>query len=434
MPRRYGGVIAAVLPDGVGAEVGLEPGDILLSINGHPLCDVLDYRFYGAEEELDMIVERAGERHRIEIERDYDEDLGIEFSEPLFDQLRLCNNHCPFCFVQQMPKGLRRSLYLHDDDYRTSFLSGSFVTLTNLTETDWRRIVEQHLSPLYVSIHATDLAARRAVLGNPNAPDIVEQLRRLGQMGIQVHGQIVISPGVNDGEVLRRSIEGISALWPTVRTLALVPVGLTRYHRGGVRLLRPNEAANILDLADEYIANLRPRLGCSWLYPADELFLLAERPIPSSDFYDDDAQMENGVGLVRVLLDDWQAAKSLWRPMLGGLSRITLVCGASIAPTLRDIAAELHALAGVNVQVMSVDNRFFGESVTVSGLLTGQDVLATLAGHDLGEHVFLPRAMFDAEAALTLDDLSLAELAQRLGAPMSLAATMSDVLAVCASH
>jgi putative radical SAM enzyme (TIGR03279 family) len=246
MPRRYGGVIAAVLPDGVGAEVGLEPGDILLSINGHPLCDVLDYRFYSAEEELDLIVERAGERHRIEIERDYDEALGIEFSAPLFDQLRLCNNHCPFCFVQQMPKGLRRSLYLHDDDYRTSFLSGSFVTLTNLTETDWRRIVEQHLSPLYVSIHATDLAARRAVLGNPNAPDIVEQLRRLGQMGIQVHGQIVISPGVNDGEVLRRSIEGISALWPTVRTLALVPVGLTRYHRGGVRLLRPNEAANIL--------------------------------------------------------------------------------------------------------------------------------------------------------------------------------------------
>lgn len=431
MPKQRGGVIVSVDPSGVGAEIGLEPGDVLLSINGHALRDVLDYRFYGAEEELELIVERAGERYKLEIERDYDEDLGIAFAEPLFDRLLLCNNRCPFCFVQQMPKGLRRSLYLHDDDYRTSFLSGSFVTLTNLTEADWQRIAEQHLSPLYVSIHATDLAARRAVLGNPAAPDIIEQLRRLGRMGIQVHGQIVISPGVNDGQVLRRSIEDVSALWPTVRTLALVPVGLTRYHRGGVRLLRPEEAACILDMVDEYTAGLRQRLGCTWLYPADELFLLAGRPIPASEYYDDDAQMENGVGLVRALLDDWQTIKAARQLKPSRPRRITLVCGASIAPTLSEIAAEWRDLTSIHAQVAPIANHFFGESVTVSGLLTGQDVLTALACQDLGERVFLPRAMFDADAALTLDDLTLVELAQRLGVPITLAATMSEVWAAC---
>jgi putative radical SAM enzyme (TIGR03279 family) len=234
-----GGLIAAVHPGSVGAEVGLEPGDVLVSVNGHTLRDELDYRYYAADEDLVLVVERQGERHRLEIERDYDEELGLEFAEPVFDGMRRCANHCPFCFVQQMPKGLRPTLYLYDDDYRYSFLLGNFITFTNLSERDWQRIVEQRLSPLYVSIHATDLAVRRQVLGNAHAPDILAQLQRLDENDIQIHGQIVIWPGVNDGAVLRRSIEELVAFWPTVQTLALVPVGLTRDHDPAVRSLRP---------------------------------------------------------------------------------------------------------------------------------------------------------------------------------------------------
>jgi len=440
---RLGGLISGVRLGSLGAELGLEPGDRLLSINSHTLHDVIDYRYYGAEEELVLLVERAGERQRLEVERDYNQELGLEFAGPLFDGLRRCNNRCPFCFVRQMPRGLRRTLYIRDDDYRYSFLLGNFVTLTNLSERDWRRIAEQHLSPLYVSIHATDLAVRRRVLGNPAAPDILAQLRRLGETSIRVHGQIVISPGVNDGPILRRSIEDLAALWPTVQTLALVPVGLTRYHRGDVRLLRPDEAAVILDLAAPYIKSFKERFRRTWLYPSDELYLLAGRGIPSARFYDDPAQRENGVGLVRALLDDWRRTRRSLRihrrdaegaeenRVIKGEkpARCTLVCGQAIAPTLQRIAAELSALTGHDVQVVGVVNCFFGESVTVSGLLTGEDVCRDLSGLK-PQRVFLPRAMFDATGRLTLDDLTPEALSERLGAPVTLVSRMSEVYGI----
>ncbi len=426
MAQGVGGVITTVRPGSVGAEVGLEPGDVLVRINGHPLRDVLDYQYYAAEEVLELEVVRAGQRHILVVERDYDEDLGLDFAEPLFDGLRQCDNRCPFCFVQQMPKGLRRSLYVRDDDYRYSFLLGNFITLTNLTEADWQRIGEQRLSPLYVSVHATDLAVRRRVLGNPQAPDILAQLRRLGEMGIAVHGQIVLWPGLNDGAILRRSIAELAELWPTVRTLALVPVGLTRYHTGPVRALRPEEAAAVLDLAAEVAQDLRARLGCTWLFPADELYLLAGRPIPPKAFYDTDAQRENGVGLVRALLEDWARARRRKRRP-SALRRVTWVSGTLIAPTLARLADQFTARTGVEVRLVPVSNRFFGPSVTVSGLLTGQDVLAALAGRDLGERVFLPRAMFDAAGLRTLDEVTLEECTDRLGVPVHLAATLSEV-------
>jgi putative radical SAM enzyme (TIGR03279 family) len=427
-----GGLIAGVQPGSVGAEIGLEPGDRLLSINGNPLRDLIDYRYYSAEEELVLEIERQGEVHRLEVERDYDEDLGIEFVEITFDGMRQCDNRCPFCFVQQMPRGMRRSLYLRDDDYRYSFLLGNFVTLTNLTEEDWRRIGEQRLSPLYVSIHATDPEVRRAILGNPDAPDIMPQLERLRDMGILAHGQIVIAPGVNDGDVLRRAMDDLAALWPTLQTLALVPVGLTRYHRGGVRLMRPDEAGTVLRLAMERIPALRQRTGRTWLYPSDEMFLLAGESVPEADFYDDEgAQMENGVGLVRLLLDDWEESRE-WAAEIGEHADrpqdITLACGTLIAPLLREMAAEMGVLAGMAVRVVPVENQLMGEGVTVSGLLTGEDVLVALEAAGPGERVFVPRAMFEAEGVYTLDNLTLDELSQRLGVPVTPVATMSDVL------
>ena len=423
-----GGLVSQIRRGSVGAEIGLEPGDRLLSVNGHVLRDLIDYRYYSSDEELVVEVWRAGRVHRLEVERDYDEDLGIEFSDPLFDGLRQCTNHCPFCFVSGMPRGLRRSLYLRDDDYRYSFLLGNYVTLTNLDEDDWRRIHEQRLSPLYVSIHATDVGARRRMLGNPEAPDILEQLRRLRAMGIDVHGQIVIVPGMNDGPVLRRSILELAALWPALRSLALVPVGLTRFHPGGLRTLEPAEAAGVLALVREIGPSLRRRFGRTWLYPSDELLLLAGDAMPDAAFYDDDAQEENGVGLVRSLLEDWKTSSLFMHPVepLGG--RITLVSGALIAPILAPMVRQVGVAYGLEAQLVPVTNRFFGPTVTVSGLLTGHDVLDALADLDPGRRVFLPRAMFDADGALTLDDLSPEALSASLGVPVSLVSTMSEVL------
>ena len=432
MPAPEGGRIVAVAPGSVGEEIGLEPGDRLVAVNGHALHDVIDYRYYAADEELTLEIVRAGERHRLEVERDYDEDLGLEFAEPVFDGMRRCVNGCPFCFVRQMPPGRRRSLYVRDDDYRYSFLQGSFVTLTNLSEEDWRRLEEQHLSPLYVSIHATDSDVRRAVLGNPRAPDIVAQLRRLGAAGIDVHGQVVVWPGMNDGAVLERTIDDVAALWPTVRTLAVVPVGLTRLHHCDVRLVTPAEAGDILDRVARRREALGRRVTGTWLYPSDELFLLAGRPAPPAAFYDDDAQRENGVGLVRELLDDWRRARR--RAKLGSLAgrRFTLACGTLIHPLLHDMMADLVARTGADAQVVAAPNNLLGETVTVSGLLGGEDLIAALAGKDLGERVFVPRAMLEAEGRLTLDDLTITDLEQRLGAPVSPVSRLSEVLAVLA--
>ncbi len=430
MSEPRGGTIARVLADSIGEEVGLEPGDVLLSINGHVLRDVIDYRYYGAEEQLVAVVVRDGHPHRLEIERDYDEDLGLEFAELTFDGMRQCDNRCPFCFVAQMPKGLRRTLYLRDDDYRYSFLQGSFVTLTNLSPEDWQRIGEQHLSPLYVSIHASDQAVRRRILGNPAAPDVMEQLRRLGEMGIVVQGQVVIWPGMNDGPVLEWTMRDVAGLWPTVQTLAVVPVGLTRYHRhaAGVRLVSAEEATAILDLASPFAGTCRERWGRTWLYPSDEMFLLAGRPVPGADFYDDDAQRENGVGLIRLLLDDWQRARRRARAGLSSLQRITLVCGTLISPVLRGLAEDFTRRTGIAAQVAPVVNHLLGETVTVSGLLAGQDVLDTLAKQDVGQMVFVPRAMFDEAGQVTLDDLTPEQMEECLGVRLVLASRMSEVV------
>ena len=423
-----GGLISAVDPDGIAAEVGIEPGDRLLSINGHPLRDIIDYQYYGADEELTLAIQRGDEVHSVEIERDYDEALGITFAEPLFDGIRRCTNQCPFCFVAQLPRGMRRSLYVRDDDYRYSFLQAGFVTLTNLDEEDWQRIGEQRLSPLYVSVHATDLAVRRRLLGNPDAPDVVEQLVRLADMGIIVHAQAVLVPGLNDGAVLSETIERLLALWPTVQSLALVPIGLTSHCPRPLEPLSPADARAVLAQAEEHRPAIVPRTGTTWLYPSDEMYLLAEREVPPASFYQDDAQRENGVGLVRLLLDDWALASSRLKRIPAGGLKITLACGTLIAPVLAPLVHEASAVTGADLALVPIENRWFGASVTVSGLLTGADLLAALADRDLGDLVCIPRAMLDENGERTLDDLTLAELADRLGVSVRPVTTMSEVL------
>ena len=414
-------MIAGVHAGSVAAELGLQPGDKLLSINGHILRDVIDYRFYGAEEELELAVERGGEWIVYDVERGYDQELGIEFAEPTFDGLRLCNNRCEFCFLKGMPPGMRHPLYIKDDDYRYSFLYGNYITLTNLTADDWERLAEQRLSPLYVSVHATEPALRRRILSNPAVPDVMEQLKRLGSLGIQVHAQIVLIPGLNDGHHLARSVADLAALYPTVQSIGVVPLGLTKYHCCPFRVYSSEEAKPIIAQISAWQREFRHQHGLSLVYASDEWYLLADLEVPLAEGYDGFPQLENGVGLARVFLDEILDIGDC-RSWPG---KVTLVCGTLIAPLLERKAAELSEVV---IEVVPVENRFFGPTVTVSGLLTGRDVVEVLQDHDLGDVVFLPRVMFDAAGERTLDDMSLSAIAERLGVRVEAAGTMGEVV------
>jgi len=438
MKKAPGGVIAAVEPGSLADETGLLPGDQLIAINGHLLRDIIDVQFYGAEETLELEVARDGERWSIEIERDYDEELGLSFANPTFDvDIRRCANNCEFCFVKQNAPGMRRSLYVKDDDYRYSFLFGNFVTLTNLTGDDWARLEEQRLSPLYVSVHATDLALRRRFLGRPTAPDVMEQLRRLAGLGIEVHTQVVLVPGLNDGPHLEQTLVDLTAFFQQpVASVGVVPIGLTQYHRGTCRIYTPEESRVLLDQIEPWRARSRQRLACTFVHPSDEWYLVAGRPLPPAGEYDGFPQVENGVGMVRQLLDEWETLK----PHLPAskLERVTWACGVLIAPVMARIVEEWHALAGLDIHLVPVVNRFFGPVTTVSGLLSGQDVLAALSSQEgpLGELVLLPRAMFTgrygagaAPPGITLDGLSLTDLSARLGVPVQMAGTLAEALA-----
>ena len=422
-----GGLIVAVEGGSVADLAGIRPGDRLLRINGHPLRDVLDVQFYAADESLVLTVLRDGREAVLEVERDYGIPLGLEFATPTFDGIRRCRNRCEFCFVAQMPPGLRPSLYIRDDDYRYSVLYGNFVTLTNLTPEDWARLEEQRLSPLYVSVHATDIELRKRLLGRNDIPDVLTQIDRLGDLGIVVHAQVVLLPGINDGPHLSRTLTELAARYPTVRSIGIVPVGITRHHRGQVRPYTPDEAERVVAHVTPRQREWRTRLGVSLAYLADEWYLLTGREVPPDEEYDGYPQIENGIGIVRRFLDDAQEAG-------GGRCRVdgcTLVCGTLAAPVVARAARWLSGRCGVKVEVVAVANRLFGESVTVSGLLSGADVIAALRGRAVGELVFLPRAMFsplpNGEGWRTLDDVTLSEIGRSLARPVFVAELMSEV-------
>jgi putative radical SAM enzyme (TIGR03279 family) len=437
-----GGRITRVDPGSPAEVAGLQVGDTILSINRHGLRDVIDYRFYSAEEELDVVFKRAPDQvQALHIERSYDQDIGLDFAAPTFDGIRRCRNQCDFCFVRQMPPGLRKSLYVKDDDYRYSFLFGNFVTLTNLQEDDWLRLEEQRLSPLYVSVHATEPKLRGRILGVAAAPDILTQLDRLGSLGIQVHAQIVIIPGLNDGRALERTVQDL-ALCRAVSSIGLVPIGITRYHSCGLRSVTVPEAEHIVAWARELQREFRRQRGIGLVYPSDEFFLLAAQSLaafktlpfaplkatPSARSYDGFPQLANGIGLTRLLLDDWKRARNRVTKVHWPHHKLTLVCGMLIAPTMNALASEMASSLKADIQVIAVPNLFFGPTVTVSGLLTAQDVINTLRGKDLGDLVVLPRAMFDAERKWTLDNQTQSDVEQKIGVRVAIAERLSEVL------
>lgn len=431
---REGGRIAAVVPGGLGAELGLEPGDRLLAIDGEPVRDWVDYRFRVAGEAVEIRVRKAGgEEWLLDVEKDYDDDLGLRFEDDLFDGLKRCHNACVFCFLHQMPKGLRPSLYLPDDDYRLSFLHGNFITLTNLREEDLRRIEAQRLSPLYVSVHATRPEVRRRLMSNRRAARVMEDLRRLAAAGIALHCQLVLCPGINDGAELDRSIADLAGLGEAVRSIAAVPVGLTR-HREGLAPLRPftpAEAGAVIAQVRGWRERLRGRFGRGIVHASDEFYVLAGREVPPAGDYDGFPQLENGVGLLRLFLDEFREALSARRARgargraasgRGALPRrLTVVTGRSAAPTLERLARE--GGFGERARVFPVDNDFFGHTVTVAGLLTGGDIIAHLRaardrGEDLGEAVLLPQVLVRDGDGRLLDDRTPEEIARAVGLPV----------------
>ncbi len=405
-------IINAIQPGSWADRVGLRAGDRLLRVNDHPVRDVVDVQFYAAGDTLAVVVNRGGRKRLLQAPRRYGEPLGMTFSTPTFDGIRRCDNHCAFCFVAQMPPGLRRSLYVRDDDYRYSFLFGSYITLTNLDDRDWARLEEQVLTPLYVSVHATDPTLRRRMLRNPTAPDVRGQIERLGALGITVHTQVVLVPGVNDGPHLDRTIGELADRYPVVQSVSVVPVGLTRYHRGGGRVPTDAEARAVYEQVTDWQTRLRERLGVGFVHLADEWYLRLGRPVPSVAAYDGLDLTENGVGLVSRFRPS-AIRRACSRRSAPLPSACTVVTGTLFAPWLTQAIAGLDGAGGV--EVVPVVNRFFGETVTVAGLLTGRDVAAQLTERGGDMPVVLPPAMFGGPEGQTLDEMLPDDIAQLLG-------------------
>ena len=430
--------IDRVRPGSLAWEAGIRPGDVLLRINDRDPRDVIDVLFYQAEPLVELLLARPdGSQERLLIEKHPDEDLGLEWDVATWDGLRLCNNNCFFCFLKGLPKGLRRTLYLKDDDYRLSFLHGNFVTLTNLTEEDWARLEEQRLSPLHVSVHATDPELRRKMLKNPSAPDILAQLRRLGDLGIEVHAQIVVCPDVNDGTNLERSLRDLIALHPTVRTVAVVPVGASpllearALEKDGIRLLPPTPAyaRSLIELVRPLQQEARRRFGRTIVQLSDEYYLLAGIRVPGAATYDGFPQYENGIGMVRVLLDEWARTRARLRRRARATRyrSVAIATGTLVAPVIRAMADELAAILGVRVTTVGVPNRRFGDRVNAAGLICGED-FARAVRHLDAEVVVLPRTSLDYYGERFLDGVTPGQLCQELGRPVVFASSWAEVV------
>jgi putative radical SAM enzyme (TIGR03279 family) len=408
----------------------------LLAINEEPVEDIIDVQYYAAEEELELLIRRDGELLQFEAERAYEQPLGLEFAHPTFDvDIRRCNNLCEFCFVLQMGPKFRRTLYIKDDDYRYSFLFGHYVTLTNLSDHDWARIETMRLSPLYVSVHVTDTELRRRFLRNPAAGDIMAQLRWLAERHIEVHAQLVIVPGFNDGQWLERSVRELATLWPQddlsggVLSVSVVPVGLTKHHKYGMRPHTPAEAAATLAFVEALQPKFLERFGVRFLYPTDEWYLVTGREVPRLEAYDGQELHENGLGLVRAFLDDWTAVREeiAGAHEMPAPRRVTLATATLFAPTLRERAAEFAALTGCEVAVAPIVNDRLGDTITVAGLLMGADILSQLQDAGYGDLIILPRVMFDHPDTISLDNLSPQDIANQFHRPVALADSLGDV-------
>ncbi|MGK7936044.1 MAG: TIGR03279 family radical SAM protein [Xenococcaceae cyanobacterium] len=418
--------ISRVLPDSIAQEIGFERGDAIISINGTQPRDLIDYQFLCADEYLELeVIDAAGKTHCLEIEKDYDDDLGLEFETALFDGLIQCNNHCPFCFIDQQPPGKRASLYLKDDDYRLSFLYGSYLTLTNLTEREWQRIEQMRISPLYVSVHATEPEVRTRLLKNHRAGQIMAQLQWFQQRRLQIHAQVVVCPGINDGVHLERTLLDLASFHaqdiPAVASVAVVPVGLTRFRPPEDELIpvTQEKAAEVIAQVQAIQAQFQQEFGSNVVWLADEWFLIARQDLPPESHYEDYPQIGNGVGSIRLFIKQFQSIAQQMLPARIDRSRnLTWVVGNAVEHAFQPLVQQLNQVEGLTVNLAAVRSEYWGQEITVTGLLTGQDLLTGLSGQDLGEGILLPALMLKHDETKFLDDMTVEEVSQKLNLPI----------------
>lgn len=410
-------IVSRVLTGSIAEELEIAPGDELVSINGQCVRDILDYRYLCNEEELLVLIQKPdGEEWELEIEKEFEEDLGLEFENEFMDEYHSCCNKCIFCFIDQMPPGMRKSLYFKDDDTRLSFLQGNYVTLTNISEADMEQIIRFHLSPINISFQTMNPQLRCRMLNNRFAGAALEKVDRLAEAGIEMNGQIVLCKGINDGEELEYSIRQLTRYLPHLKSVSVVPVGLTRY-RDGLYPLEPftkEDACQVLDVIHCWQEKLYAGYGTHFIHAGDEWYLLAGRELPPQENYDGYLQLENGVGMLRLFLEE---TKEAIRECTGDGRRhtVSIVTGLLAAPYVKQAAEALtEKYPGVSVQIYPVKNKFFGEQITVAGLLTGQDILRALKGRALGDRLLLPCSMFRSGEEVFLDDITLKELEETL--------------------
>lgn len=421
--KEKGHLIKSVQPGSIGEEMGIEAGDVLLEINGEELEDVFDYHYAINDDYIEILIrKRDGDEWLLEVDKEYDEDIGIEFEQGLMDDYRSCTNKCIFCFIDQMPKGMRDTLYFKDDDSRLSFLQGNYITLTNMKDKDIDRIIKYHLCPINISVQTTNPELRCKMLNNRFAGEALKKLRRLADASIEMNGQIVLCKGVNDGEELKKSIEDLSEYLPHMRSVSVVPAGLTKYREGlyPLELFTREEAGQVIDLIESYQQEFYERYGLHFIHASDEWYINAGREFPEEERYDGYIQLENGVGMMRLLIEEFsEAIKNIEGDKRK--KHISLATGYLAYGLIKKLSEEtMEKFPNIKIDVYAIRNDFFGETITVSGLITGQDIIAQLKGRNLGEVLLLPNNILRTGEDVFLDDLHLTDVENALQVPVNI--------------
>lgn len=416
--------IKQVIEGSIAWELELEPGDKVLAINDTEIKDIFDYQYLVEDEEIVLLVEKVdGQQWELEIEKDMDEDLGLVFEEGLMDQYRSCHNKCIFCFIDQMPPGMRETLYFKDDDSRLSFLQGNYITLTNMSDEDVERIIRYRLAPINISVHTTNPELRCKMLSNRFAGEALEKIKRFYEAGIPMNSQIVLCKGINDGAELERTIEDLSKYLPFMQSLSVVPIGLTKF-RDGLYPMEPfgkEDAREVLDIIHKWQRKLEPICGGHFVHASDEWFILAELPFPDDAYYDGFDQLENGVGMMRLFMSEFSESMSQ-RDGDDRKRKVTLVTAKLAYETICYFAEEImKKYPNMEVSVVCLINHYFGESITVTGLMTGTDIIEQVSGMDLGDALILPENVLKADEPIFLDDISVKEMEEKLSIRVEIA-------------
>ncbi len=427
--------IESIENNSIAEEIGFESGDSIISINGKKPRDLIDYQILISEEILDIsVLDKNKKIHNISIEKDQDDNLGINFKDALFDSIKQCNNKCPFCFIDQQPNGKRKSLYVKDDDYRLSFLYGSYLTLTNLNKDDWNRISTQKLSPLFISIHATDPKTREKLLKNKKASQILEQIEWLEQNSIQIHAQIVVCPEINDGKILEKSIYDLAKFhkksFKTVLSTAIVPVGLTKFRpeNDGLIAISKKYARKIIQQVEKIQTSLQKSVGTRFCWLADEWYLIAGLKLPSYKTYENMPQESNGVGSIRSFLKTLETKTKSLPEKIDKQRKVSWIVGKLVYEALLPTVKKLNKIDGLKINLYGLPSVYWGQDQVVTGLLTGEDLIIGLQNKDLGESIFIPSIMLKLNSDLFLDDKNITEVSNKLKTNIHVLDDTNDII------